>query len=102
MCSLYLWTSALAPLQPGTPLLDALAGAGAGEDALDAGVDGVEVTQEHIQVEVQVLQQVHLVDEHEVCRAEHERVLERFLLALCDRVDHDARVLAYLELGGAD
>src|SRR4028118_2000905 len=55
--------SALAPLEPGAPFLDAPARAGAREDASDAGVDRVEVTQEQLEVEVQVFQQVHLVNE---------------------------------------
>ena len=47
-------------------------------------------------------QQVDLVDEHELAGAEHQRVLQRLVLALGDRADHHARVLADAELGRAD
>ena len=39
---------------------------------------------------------------HELAGAEHQRVLERLVLALGDRADHHARVLADAELGRAD
>src|SRR3712207_186019 len=57
-----------APLEPGAPLVHALAGAGAGEHALDARVDSVQVPEELLQVEVQVLEEVYLVHQHEVDR----------------------------------
>src|SRR5918997_1702378 len=87
-----------ASLKPGAPLVYALARTGAREDAFDAQVHRVQVAEELLQVEVQVLQEVHLVHQHEVRRAEHQGVLEGFLLALCDRVDHHPRVLPVLEL----
>ena len=52
-------------------------------------------------VEVDVRQQVDLVQDHELAGAEHQRVLERLVLALGDRRDHHARVLADPELGRA-
>ena len=47
-------------------------------------------------------EQVDLVDDHELAGAEHQRVLQRLVLALGDRGDHDPRVLADAELGRAD
>ena len=47
-------------------------------------------------------QQVDLVDHHELAGAEHERVLQRLVLALGDGRDHHALVLADVELGRAD
>ena len=84
------------------PRVDALAGARADEHALDVGVHRVEVVQEALEVEVEVRQQVDLVDQHELAGAEHQRVLQRLVLALGDRGDHHARVLADAELGRAD
>ncbi len=55
-----------------------------------------------VEVEVEVRQQVDLVDHHQLAGAEHQRVLERLVLALGDRGDHDPRVLADPELGRAD
>ena len=55
-----------------------------------------------LEVEVEVRQQVDLVDQHQLAGAEHQRVLERLVLALGDRGDHDPRVLADVELGRAD
>ena len=69
---------------------------------LDAGMHRLEVVEELVEVEVEVRKQVDLVDQHELAGAEHERVLERLLLALCDSRDHDAGVLPHLELGRAD
>src|SRR5918995_6995316 len=42
--------------EPVTPLIDALAGPRAGEDAPDTGVDRIEVVEELLQVEVQMLE----------------------------------------------
>ena len=67
-----------------------------------ARVHRVEVVEEPVEVEVEVRQQVDLVDQHQLAGAEHQRVLERLLLALGDRGDHDPRVLADPELGRAD
>ena len=55
-----------------------------------------------LEVEVQVREQVDLVDQHQLAGAEHQRVLERLVLALGDRGDHHPRVLADPELGRAD
>ena len=68
----------------------------------DARVHGVDVRQQLLDVDVEVGEEVDLVDHDEVARAEHQRVLERLLLALGDRADHRAHVLADLELGRAD
>src|ERR671913_725764 len=84
--------------EPVAPLIDALPGPRAGEDGPDTRVDHIEVPQELLQIEVQVLQQIHLVDQYQVGRAEHERVLERFLLPLGDGVDHYPHVLTHPEL----
>ena len=83
-------------------LLDALARAGAELDRLDAGMDRVEVVQVALHVEVHVREQVELVDHDQLAGAEHQRVLERLVLALGDRGDHDPHVLADPELGRAD
>ena len=55
-----------------------------------------------VEVEVEVRQQVDLVEHDELAGAEHQRVLERLVLALGDRGDHHPRVLADPELGRAD
>jgi hypothetical protein len=57
--------------------------------------------QEQVQIEVEVGQQVDLVHQHHLTGAEHQGVLERLVLALGDRSDHHAGVLADLELGRA-
>src|SRR5215218_5636132 len=85
--------------EPVAPLVDALAGPRAGEDGSDARVDRIEVPEELLQIEVQVLQQVHLVDQYQVRRAEHKRVFQRLFLPLRDGVDHDPDVLTHPELG---
>src|SRR5215212_1179566 len=84
--------------QPGAPHVHAPARAGAREYAFDAGVDRVQVAEELLQVEVEVLQEVHLVHQHQIGRAEHQGVLERLLFTLGDRVDHHPRVLPDPEL----
>ena len=66
------------------------------------GMHLVDPVQQQVEVDVEVRQQVDLVHDHEVAGAEHERVLERLVLALRDRRDHHARVLADAELGRAD
>src|SRR5215218_4831741 len=63
---------------------------------------GIEVIDEAVEVEVEVLEQVDLVDQHQLAGAEHQRVLERLVLALGDRRHHHARVLADAELSWAD
>ena len=63
---------------------------------------GVEVREKALEVEVEMRQQVELVHEHELARAEHERVLERLVLALGHGRDHYAPVLADAELRRAD
>src|SRR5215203_3040726 len=60
--------------EPVAPLIDALAGPGAGEDGPDPWVDRIEVPEELLQIEVQMLQQIYFVDQYQVGRAEHERV----------------------------
>ena len=72
------------------------------EHPLHARVHRVEVGEEAVEVEVEVREQVDLVDQHELAGAEHQRVLERLVLALGDRGDHHPRVLADAELGRAD
>src|SRR4051794_34351440 len=52
--------------EPVAPAVQALAGAGAHEHALDARVHGVEVVREALEVEVDVLEQVELVDQHQL------------------------------------
>src|SRR5919112_1787374 len=73
-------SSGLAPLQPGAPLLHAPTRAGARKYVLDPPIDRVQVPEELLQVEVQVLQQIYLVHQHEIRRPEPEGVFERFLL----------------------
>src|SRR4051794_6764428 len=85
-------------LEPATPLLQTLPRASAGENAWNVRIDRVQVPQELIQIEVQMLQQVNLVHQHQIRRAEHERVLERLLLPFGDGVDHDPGVLPNLKL----
>src|SRR5918993_1769443 len=85
--------------EPVAPLIDALAGPRAGEDGLHARVDRIEVPQKLLQIEVQMLQQIHFVDQYQVGRAEHERVLQRLLLTLRDGGDHDPDLLTHPELG---
>src|ERR671911_1462583 len=84
--------------EPVAPLIDALAGPRAGEDGLHARVDRIEVPEKLLQIEVQMLQQIHFVDQYQVGRAEHERVLQRLLLTFRDGVDHDPDVLTHPEL----
>jgi hypothetical protein len=61
----------------------------------------VDVGEEPVEVEVEVRQEVELVDDHHVHGVEHDRVLERLLLAFGDGVDHRPDVLADVELGRA-
>src|SRR5262245_3559349 len=83
--------------QPVAPRVDPGSGSRAHEEPLDAGVDGLDVVKEVLQVELEVGQEVDLVHEDELARAEHERVLERLVLALGDRRHHDAVMLADTE-----
>src|SRR5215208_3046008 len=55
-------------------IFEALPGPRAGENGPDTRVDRIEVPEELLQIEVQVLQQIHLVDQYQVGRAEHQRV----------------------------
>src|SRR5262245_61936645 len=73
--------------QPGAPLLDAVARAGAREDPADARVDVVEGVEEAVDVVLEVREQIDLVHQHELAGAEGPRVLERLVLALGDRGD---------------
>src|SRR5918994_3622676 len=86
--------------EPVAPLNDAPTGPCAGKDGPDARVDHIEVPEELLQIEVQVFQEIHFVDQYQVGRAEHERVLKGFLLPFCDGVDHYPDILTYPELGG--
>src|SRR5918993_5832986 len=95
-------SSGLAPLQPGAPLLYAPTCAGARKYVLDTPIDRVQVPEELLQIKVQMLQQVHFVYQHEVRRAEHQRILEGLLLPLGDRVDYYPGVLPNLELRRTD
>ena len=54
--------------------------------------------EEALEREVEVGQEVDLVDHHELARAEHQRVLQRLVLALRHRGDHRAGVLTDAEL----
>jgi hypothetical protein len=54
------------------------------------------------QIDIQVRQEVHFIDQHQLRRPEHERVFEGLVLPFGHRGDHHAAVLADLELGGAD
>ncbi len=91
------------PQQPVAPRLDSLAGPRAQHDpSRRRDAPDVDVVEQPVEVEVEVRQQVDLVDEHELAGAEHQRVLERLVLALGHRAHHHARVLADPELGRAD
>src|SRR5215208_1418317 len=85
-------------LKPATPLLHASFCAGASEEALDAGVDRIEVPEKLLQIEVQMLQQIHFIDQHQIRGPEHKRVLQRLLLPFGNGVDHDPDVLTHPEL----
>ena len=71
-------------------------------DRTHVGIDVAQVGVEQIEIEVEVGQEVDLVDDHDVGRAEHDRVLEGLLFAFGDREDHCPGVLADIELGRAD
>src|SRR4051794_5160181 len=71
-------------------------GSGKGYD-LHAWVDRTGMSGTEIEVEVHVGQQVDLVDEHQSCRGEHVRVLQRLVGSLGYRDDHDLAVLAEIE-----
>ena len=43
------------------------------------------MAEEPVEVEIEVLQQVDFVHQHQLAGPEHERVLERLVLALGDR-----------------
>ena len=59
------------------------------------------LSQERVEIEIQVRQQVDLVDQHELAGPEHQRVLQRLVLALGHRAHHHARILADAKLGRA-
>jgi hypothetical protein len=65
-------------------------------------MDRVKVGEEAFEIELEVRQEVDLVDQDQLAGAEHERVLERLVLALGHRADHHPSVLADPELGRAD
>ena len=54
----------------------------------DAGWTASRLCRKRVEVEVEVRQQVDLVDHDQLAGAEHQRVLERLVLALGDRGDH--------------
>src|SRR5690606_11566776 len=84
--------------EPGAPFVDPFPGPGTHQESWNAWVDGVERGVEPLEVVLQVGEEVDLVDQGEVRRPEHQRVLERFVLAFRDRGDHYAQVLADPEL----
>ena len=88
--------------QPVAEALHPLAGLGAALDDLGVGVHRADVGPQLVQVVVQVGQQVDLVHHHQLAGAEHQRVLQRLVLALGDRAHHGLGVLAHAELGRAD
>ena len=65
-------------------------------------MDGVEVRKVALEIEVEVRKEIDLVDDDELAGSKHQRVLERLVLALGDRGDHHAVVLADLELRRTD
>ena len=65
---------------------------------LGTGIHLLDVVQEAVEIEVEVGEQVDLVHQHQLARAEHQRVLERLVLSLRDGGDHHPRVLSDLEL----
>ena len=82
--------------------VDALAGLSAALDRAHAGVDDVDVVEQLVEVDVEVGEEVELVDHDQLAGPEHQRVLERLVLALGQRADHRPGVLADPELRRAD
>ena len=86
---------------PGTHLVDTVAGLGRGLDRANIGIDVAKVGVEQLKIEVEVGEQIDLVDDHDIGGPEHHRVLQRLLLALGHREHHRPGVLADIELGRA-
>src|SRR5262249_25317220 len=84
--------------QPVAPFVEAVAGARAEEEQAGRGIHIPDVVHQLLQVEVEGWEQVDLVDDDDVARPEHHRVLQRLLLALGHRGDHRPRMLTDVEL----
>ena len=66
------------------------------------GVNLVQVALEAGLVDVEMRQQFHLVDQHQVGRSVHDRVFERLVLALGHGVHHHPPMLTHREVGRID
>ena len=67
-----------------------------------SGLTARTLREQGVDVEVEMRKQIDLVDDHHVDGAEHDRILERLLLALGDGTYHRPAVLADVELRRTD
>jgi len=88
--------------QPVQPLAHAVAACGRGEDHFDGGIDAPGVLDALRHVETDMGQQVDLIDDHQRRSGEHVRILERLVVTLGHRENHDLGGLAQVPQRGAD
>ena len=88
--------------EPLAPLVDALAGAGADQHHRTPGLTASMLASSRSRSKSRCGSRSILLTSDQLAGAEHERVLERLVLALGDRGDHHPGVLADPELGRAD
>ena len=62
----------------------------------------VDVGEESVEVDIDMRQQVDLVDDHQLTRAEHQRIFECLVFAFSDGRDHHPMIFADAKLGGTD
>ena len=86
-----------ATLEPVEPIGEAFAGSSGNQDHLDSGPNAARVADCRLDVEVHVRQQVDLVQDEEVRRVKHVRILERLVVAFRHRQNHDLVRLAQIE-----
>ena len=91
-----------AALEPGEPAGKAFAGSSGDQDHLDSGPNAARIADRRVDVEIHVRQQVDLVQDEEIRRVEHVRILERLVVAFRHRQDHDLVRLAQIERRRAD
>ena len=63
----------------------------------DLWIYAARVIEAGLHVEVYMREQVRLIEQHQLCRAEHVRVFQRFVLSFSHGQDHDFGCLAKIE-----
>ncbi len=88
--------------QPRDPRVEARAGRRRDPQRVETRTHAARIADRRVRVELHVRQEIDLVQDEQVRRMEHVRILERLVLAFGDREDHDLVRFAQIERGGAD